>query len=137
MKRVVQAAGLLVVLLCLLAGARPAAAAVFTVDRTDDVIATGCLDAVPDDCSLRGAVIRANASLGGDTIVVPAGTYVLTRLGSNEDEADTGDLDVTNPLTITGAGAASTVIDGNGTGTPDPSDDRVLHIQGSCIRSVE
>ena len=44
---------------------------------------------------------------------LPAGTYTLTRAGTNEDAAATGDLDITQNLTITGAGAATTIIDGN------------------------
>ncbi|MCA9773569.1 MAG: hypothetical protein KC466_14230, partial [Myxococcales bacterium] len=66
------------------------------------------------DCSLREAVIAANATAAADTIVLPAGTYAFTRAGKNEDAASTGDLDVTNPLTIRGGGAATTTIDAAG-----------------------
>jgi hypothetical protein len=62
----------------------PVAAAVGTlaVDTTaDDPAATACTDA-PDDCSLRGALINANADgRGGRDVVVPAGTFVLTVPG--------------------------------------------------------
>ena len=64
-------------------------------------------------CSLRDAVIAANATTGAQ-IVVPAGTYNLTLAGANEDDAATGDLDVNSPMTIQGAGQAQTVIDGQG-----------------------
>jgi hypothetical protein len=41
-----------------------AAAATFRVDRTDDEPAvTACEDAEPNDCSLRGATLRANAAI--------------------------------------------------------------------------
>src|SRR5205085_2252272 len=64
--------------------------------------------------SLREAVLAANASVGvPDTINLPAGTYVLTRVGADEDAAATGDLDITDRLTIVGSGAAATAIDGN------------------------
>ncbi|TMB18127.1 MAG: CSLREA domain-containing protein [Deltaproteobacteria bacterium] len=94
-----------------------AQAATFTVDTTTDGV-----DAVPGDgvcataagaCSLRAAVQEANALEGPDTIDLPAGTYVLTLAGPAEDESASGDLDVHETLTITGAGAATTVIDGN------------------------
>ena len=67
----------------------PVGATTFNVDRTDDVIASGCNDGVPNDCSLRGAIIAANGSPGGDIINLPAGTYVLTGLRC-EDAAATG-----------------------------------------------
>src|SRR5262249_54358938 len=53
---------------------------------------TTSLDVIdPNDgmLSLREAVIQANASNGADTIVLPAGTYQLTRAGANEDLATT------------------------------------------------
>ena len=72
-------------------------------------------------CSLREAVRSANtdtafggctAGSGADTITIPAGTYVLATPGSGEDAAAQGDLDLTGPTTIVGAGTGSTVIDG-------------------------
>ena len=88
------------------------AAATFAVDRTGDpdpATAKACTTA-PDDCSLRGAIVAANAATGADAITVPAGTYILTRGGNFEDAASTGDLDVTESLTITGAGARTTSV---------------------------
>jgi hypothetical protein len=64
--------------------------------------------------SLRQAIIDANAAPGADTITLPAGTYTLTIAGTGEDAAAKGDLDITGDLTIAGAGAATTVIDGGG-----------------------
>src|SRR5258708_5205129 len=48
--------------------------------------------------SLRQAIIDANAAPKGDTIVLPAGTYTLTRAGLYEDAALTGDLDITGSV---------------------------------------
>jgi hypothetical protein len=97
-------------------------AATFVVDRTDDVVsATACTDATPEDCSLRGAIRAANATLGRDTIVVPAGTYALTIPGAGDDAAASGDLDITDNLTLAGAGASTTTIAG-------AAGDRVLHV---------
>lgn len=94
----------------------PASAATFTVDTTVDAV-----DAVPGDhqcataagaCSLRAAVMEANAIAGLDEVVLPAGIFTLTRTGSGEDAGATGDLDVTDDLTLTGAGEGGTVVDG-------------------------
>jgi hypothetical protein len=60
--------------------------------------------------SLRQAIIDANAAPRGDNIIAPAGTYVLTRPGINEDAGLTGDLDFSGNLTITGAGAGTTTV---------------------------
>lgn len=93
-----------------LLAARPSTAATFTVTRFDDPAPDGC---APGDCSLREAVIDANANPGtADTISLGPGTYTLTRAGTGEDAASTGDLDVTTNINIVGAGAASTIIDG-------------------------
>ncbi len=54
------------------------------------------------DCSLREAIGAANL-VPGSTVVVPAGTYVLTRTGYNEDANATGDLDILANMTITSA----------------------------------
>ena len=62
------------------------------------------------DCSLREAIIAANQHPGPDTVMVPAGTYVLQQIGQ-EGNAAAGDLDILDDLTLTGAGAESTTID--------------------------
>lgn len=63
--------------------------------------------------SLRSAVQFANSSIGNDTIRLAAGHYELTRTGTGEDWASTGDLDIRGNLTIKGAGAGATFIDAN------------------------
>jgi CSLREA domain-containing protein len=86
-------------------------------------------------CSLREAVRTANAdtNLGGcsdaspaqaDTIVLPGADHDLSRVGSGEDAAANGDLDVTETLTVRGAGAELTGVDGNGATT----NERVFHV---------
>ncbi len=74
-------------------------------------------------CSLREAILAANndVAVGGcpagtkalDTVSLPAGTYTLT-LGSGDDVAELGDLDVTGDTQIIGADATTTIIDANG-----------------------
>jgi hypothetical protein len=112
-----------------LALAAAARAATFHVDRFDDTAsATACMDAAPNDCSLRGAIIAANAAPGADTIVLPAGTYGLAIKGAAENMAATGDLDVTDDLTLQGAGAATTIIDGSQLGDINNPSDRILQV---------
>jgi CSLREA domain-containing protein len=78
------------------------------VTKTADTNDGACTGA---DCSLREAVIRANVCAGTQTIRVPTGTYTLTRAGIDENAAATGDLDLTDSVTILGIGHP--VIDGN------------------------
>jgi CSLREA domain-containing protein len=90
----------------LLAVPASAFAATFTVTRFDDPVPDGC---VAGDCSLREAVLAANALVDSDTIVLGSGTYELTQSGSGADELQK-DLDVTRPLTIQGNGSALTIV---------------------------
>jgi CSLREA domain-containing protein len=94
----------------LLLVALPAQAAVFRVTKTADT-ADGICNA---DCSLREAVLAANALAGKDVVIAGPGVYVLTRPGRFEESGATGDLDVRGSLVLLGAGADRTVIDGGG-----------------------
>lgn len=94
-------------------------AATFMVTKTADTNDGVC----NSDCSLREAIRAANAAPGADTINVPAGYYLLTRTGS-DSTANNGDLDLTGPTTLIGAGAGLTIVDGNTT-------DRVFQIIGA------
>ncbi len=80
-------------------------AATFIVDRTDDTNAAAAqvCDGNPNNCSLRGAITKANNTAGADTIQLPAGTYTLSILGNNNQDNTTGDLDILDNLTIIGA----------------------------------
>jgi len=103
-------------------------AATFSVntdsDAADDDLLDGrCQIAITGDCSLRAAIQQANALGGKDTILLPANRYVLQGT-ANEDVNRGGDLDITEDLTITGAAADTTVIDGKGL-------DRIFDIQGA------
>ena len=78
--------------------------------------ATDELD-VNGKCSLREAVIAANtdtqvdscaAGNGADTIRLASGTYGLGLEGVLEDDGRSGDLDITAPLSIVGAGRLAT-----------------------------
>ena len=92
-------------------GFGPVSAATFTVTKTADTNDGSC----SADCSLREAIIAANAAGGTNTIDLPGGTYTLTLAGGGEDAAATGDLDITHAnLTISGHGSDTTIIDGGG-----------------------
>jgi CSLREA domain-containing protein len=78
------------------------------------------------DCSLREAIQSANKDISIDACVSgneadeivftssgEAQVFKLEIQGSDEDQAASGDLDITDDLTITGNGARQTIIDGN------------------------
>src|SRR5215216_3744199 len=84
------------------------------VDRTDDTAAASACTALPNDCSLRGAVAFANLN-PGTTINLPAGTYLLNIAGGAGEgftgNNAIGDLDIrADNTSIAGAGAATTII---------------------------
>ena len=109
-------AGLALAVAFLIPSARVDAGSTIVVNTTADSLA------VDGHCSLREAVLAANAGHSVDTckirnatrtIVLPPGRYVLAIPGRDEDASATGDLDLRG-LTIVGAGAGRTVIDANG-----------------------
>ena len=120
-----------------LLAAVPTRAATFAVNATDDRVdadpSDGACDAdlanLGEQCTLRAAIQQANANPDLDTIMLPAGAYRLTRRGGDEDEAATGDLDVTSSVVIAGAGAKTTVVDGR------KARDRVFEIRGDATIS--
>ncbi|MGC1800650.1 MAG: right-handed parallel beta-helix repeat-containing protein [Solirubrobacterales bacterium] len=100
----------------LLATASAASAVTYRPTRTDDPAPNGCKK---KNCSLREAVIAANASGTPATILLrPGKRYVLTRKGAGENATLTGDLDISSgPLTVKTEGGGKTdqaTIDANG-----------------------
>ena len=91
------------VLAILLSGCVPCPTT-YVVTKTDDTDDGYCHSW---DCSLREAVNNANHCSGAQSIDIPPGGYTLTIPGRNEDAAATGDLDITDDLTITGIAAPS------------------------------
>jgi len=84
-------------------------AASFNVTRMDDPVPDGCN---VNDCSLREAVIAADQTQVKDTIVLPAGTYLIDLTGSDNSE-NTGDLDISTDMEFVGA---PSIIDGQALG---------------------
>ena len=112
-------------------------AATLTVNTSDDAIAADGM------CSLREAIINANNNnqtgsadcIAGESALpdvirfaesINSSPIVLSLTGTNENDAETGDLDISASLIIKGNGASSeTVIDGNST-------DRVFEIRNDA-----
>ncbi len=122
---------LLITGLLTLASAATASADVFIVTKTADTLDGAC----DTDCSLREAVTAANARKGLDVIRAGPGTYALTRIGTREGNAVSGDLDVRDDLLILGAGAGRTLFDGNGTDRVLDADPVNLEVRGVTIRN--
>ncbi len=109
--------------------AQPVGAANFSVSVTlndanapannSDVIHPGCAATGTGTCSLRDAVLFANSKAAADTttITLPAGTYTLTIIGTGENAAATGDLDLNRNVILNGAGAGTTIIQASLTGS--------------------
>ena len=102
-------------LFVMVAIALPAAAATITVDSTDDAVdiapGDGLCKTAANVCTLRAAIMEANAAPSADTIVLPAGNYFMS-LTAIEDGGISGDYDITTTAVISGAGRNATFIYG-------------------------
>lgn len=108
----------LLMLCALIAPVESASAVYFTVDTTLDEVdaapGNGVCASAGGGCTLRAAVMEANALPGRDVVRVPAGTFVLefappTPGAPPETDAGVDDLDVTSPLILVGAGDATSI----------------------------
>ena len=63
-----------------------------------------CQTIIPAQCTVRASIQESNALPGPDNVSIPSGNYVLSL----------GQLSITDDLTVTGAGADTTIIDGGG-----------------------
>jgi hypothetical protein len=87
-----------------------------TADKVDKKPGDGVCATKNKTCTLRAAVMEANAHKGTDVIKLqPNTTYVLTRAGE-DDDSKKGDLDVLESVQIIGNGAT---VDANGAVTND------------------
>jgi len=87
--------------------APPAQGATFTVDIAEDAIDADSTDGLcrteSGVCTLRAAVMQANALPGEDTIEIPQRfSASLALTGAGEDDSVTGDLDILDDLSIQG-----------------------------------
>ena len=116
-----------------------AATTTFNVNSFSDIAlgaSAPCANTGP--CTLRAAIQAANAtsnSTDADGVVqphiinLPAGTYTLSTTGINEDQAATGDLDITGTVNIVGVDPSQTIIDGN-------ASDRVFQVMAGAKVSI-
>jgi hypothetical protein len=108
-------------------------------DRIDEDVSDGACHTSVNTCSLRAAIMQANhlpASTPSISILVPAGTFMLTRAPVENADEETGDLNLAAPsnpnqrIGIFGVGAASTVIDANQL-------DRAIHVESGRTAYVQ
>lgn len=95
-----------------------ASAVTFSVNSTVDSIDANpgdgvCETSIANECTLRAAVQESNALPGADTIIISSGSYVLTISGRSEDASLTGDIDITDDVSILGIDASNTIVDAN------------------------
>lgn len=116
----------------------PAHAANIVVNSTADNLTAG--DGL---CTVREGIQNANLAAGGDTtggdcvagaagadvVLVPAGTYLLSLAGVNDDLNASGDLDIREPMDLRGDGAATTFLDGQAL-------DRIVDVRTSGIVDI-
>ncbi|MBA3415529.1 MAG: hypothetical protein H0U10_09930 [Chloroflexia bacterium] len=115
------------------------------MDSTADTNLTACDDAIPNDCTLRGAINLANANAGADTINFASGisTITLTATGTGDNNNTAGDLDITDDLTINGGSSGVIIEDGAGwservidiIGAPTASSSTDVTITDATIRN--
>jgi CSLREA domain-containing protein len=115
------------------AAPEPALGAEFTVNSTTDAVdanpGDGTCASAAGECTLRAAIQETNALPGADVVFINPASVTLAIAGGDEDASATGDLDVTDNLTLIagfvcpadGRPCPGPVIDGGGI-------DRVLHI---------
>src|SRR5918999_2479371 len=108
-----------------------------TVDQADmnpgdGVCSTGSFSG--NKCTLRAAILEANAHPGADTIeFIVAGPFALGIPTVNDDTPETGDFDIMDAVTI--RGGIGTVIDGGAPPQNDPAQigmDRLFEIHPSA-----
>lgn len=100
-------------------------------DRSDSDPGNGVCADSQGQCTLRAAVMEANALDGADEIVVPEGNYLLSGQARRpEDEGRRGDLDITDDVTIRGAGPGLATI-------RTSKVDRIFHVHLGVDATIE
>src|SRR5262249_5678460 len=105
-----------------------------TADGHDKALGNGMCDTDTGDCTLRAAIEETSALGGAQTISLPAGTYVLSVTGACDGVA----LCVTGSptITLTGAGAATTIVDANAVSNPPNGLGRVFDVGSTATVTV-
>lgn len=93
----------------------PATNATYTVNRSDDPpassgsISSYCLGG-NNDCSLRQAILKANADSGTDLVMLGSRTITLSIARNGSDDGTNGTLQVFANMDIVGAGTNNTIV---------------------------
>jgi CSLREA domain-containing protein len=109
-----------------------------TADIEDDDLANPSCHASNGKCTLRAAVGQASLldpGAGHHTINVPAGTYTLKLVGTEETFSAAGDLNVRYSMNIIGAGSGSTYIQAS-TEISTPGIDRLFMVNADHVKLV-
>lgn len=100
-----------------------------TIDGTDKMPGNGVCETDTGNgiCTLRAAINESNALPGTDTIILPPATYTLSLPFNYKFDTTgvDGDLDISDHTVLQGAGADSTIVNGNG----GVINDGVFHVQ--------
>lgn len=91
-----------------------------TEDAPDAHPGDGLAETAAGETSLRAAIEEANAAPGPDAIVLPAGIFDLTAR----------DLEITDPVSISGAGPDETIIDASNI-------DQAFHVLGGASLELD
>ncbi len=84
-------------------------------DAADAAPGNGACAAANGQCTLRAAIMEANALAGADQINLPGGTYTLSLLGIDEEQGAAGDLNINGSLLIEADNSVRrVVVDGGG-----------------------
>jgi hypothetical protein len=117
--------------------AGPCVAATFVVnnnlDVPDDNPGNGVchpVNGAASTCTLRAAIMEANALGGSHVIALPSGQYILNRLGAQEESALTGDLDIVATIRIVNGTSNPPVIYAN-------QQDRVFDVRAGGSLTVQ
>lgn len=100
------------------------------LDQPDANPGDGIAATATGETTLRSAVQEANAAPGANTIILPAGLFELSLQGSNDHSAASGDLEITDDLTLSGAGLNDTFIDAS-------QIDSAFHIQNGVSLTLD
>ncbi len=123
---------LLAGLMALLATPAISLATDYTVTTADDTLAnhTPGTNVCGTPCSLRAAVMASNVNPGADNILLGNVTPALFIIGSDENSSMTGDLDITDNVSILGQAPTRNIINAS-------MGDRVFHILGGAQAKFE
>jgi hypothetical protein len=100
-------------------------------DGADAAPGDGVCATAAGECTVRAAIMEANALAGAQAVVLGGGVFVLEDEAESAAQralgAESGDLDIQGDITLIGIGAQQSVLHGNAV-------DRVLEIHSGKVR---